>query len=90
MSMSTHVVGFRPADAKWKEMKTIWEMCERAKIKIPDEVQKFFNGEAPGDKPGQEVEINVKGWSDDSRQGYELDLTKLPKDVRFIRFYNSW
>lgn len=79
MSMSTHVVGFRPADAKWKEMKTIWETCKRAKIKIPNEVQKFFDGEAPGDKPGQEVEVNAKEWKDEHREGYELDLTTLPE-----------
>jgi hypothetical protein len=32
----------------------------------------------------------VKEWSADERDGYELDLSKLPPDVKFIRFYNAY
>jgi hypothetical protein len=55
-------------------------------------VEDFFDGEGPGDKPGMEVQLTdaVKEWSDDSRSGYEIDVTKLPKDVSVIRVYNSW
>ena len=30
-------------------------------------------------------ELNEEG-----RQGYRIDLTKLPKGVKILRFYNSW
>jgi hypothetical protein len=91
MSMSTHIVGFRPADQKWKEMKAIWDACTKAGVDIPDAVDEFFDGEDPGDKPGDEVVLGaaVKEWSVDEQDGYELDLSKLPPDVKFIRFYNA-
>jgi hypothetical protein len=92
--MSTHVVGFRPADEKWNRMKSIWENCEAAKVEIPNEVLNFFGHDAPRDKPGVEIELDshrcCKSWSDDMRNGYEIDVSKLPKDLKIIRFYNSW
>jgi hypothetical protein len=90
--MSTHIVGFRPADEKWNKMKATWLACEDAGVPIPEEVKAFFHYESPGDKPGIEVEIKeaLREWTDDCRQGYEVDLTKLPPDVKVLRFYNSW
>ena len=92
MSMSTHIVGFRPADAKWKKMKAVWDACEAARTEIPKEVFNFFGESPPGDKPGAEVDIKtaLREWSDETRSGYELDLEKLPTDVKVLRFYNSW
>jgi hypothetical protein len=92
MSESTHVVGFRPADEKWNKMKAVWNACESAGVEIPKEAMDFFDSVAPGDRPGAEVELGeaLQEWEDDSRQGYELDVTKLPPDVKVIRFYNSW
>lgn len=92
MSMSTCVVGFRPADEAWKNMKSIWESCEAAGVEIPKEVLKFFDGKPPKDKPGAEVSIKeaVRDWSDEYSQGFEVDLTKLPSNVKVLRFYNSW
>ena len=92
MSMSTFIVGFRPADEKWKKMKAVWDACEAAGAEIPTEVYNFFVGIPPGDRPG--AEVNIKGalreWSDKSRSGYEVDLEKLPEDVKILRFYNSY
>ena len=91
MGMSTHVVGFRPADGKWLKMKSIWQSCEDAGVKIPEEVSKFFDHESPGDKPGMEVNIEdaVSEWSDLDSDGHEIDVSKLPEGVSFIRAYNS-
>jgi len=92
MGMSTFVVGFRPADEKWKKMKSAWDACEAVGTKMPEEVSDFFDGTPPGDKPGAEVDIRraLCEWSDESRAGYEVDLGKLPKDVNILRFYVSW
>ncbi len=96
MSMSTSVVGIRPADARFMAMFQIYENCEKAKVSIPKEVEEFFNGERP-DEAGVVIDLTdkkykgaVKEWSDDGSQGYEVDLSKLPKDITRLRFYNSW
>ena len=92
MDMSTHVVGFKPADDKWKKMKAVWDACNAANIDIPRDVAKFFDEQYPGDNPGMTVKIGlaVTKWSDGDSCGYEVDVTKLPKDVTVVRFFNSW
>lgn len=92
MGMSTHVVGFRPADDTWNKMKEAWIACENAGVDIPKEIYNFFEGINPEDRPGAEVNLgkSVREWRDDYRQGYEVDLTKIPKDVKILRFYNSF
>ena len=89
--MSTHIVGFKAPDEKWKAMKAIWDACENAGIDVPGEVEKYFGGEPP-DERGVEVDLDEDAleWSDDSCSGYEIDVKKIPKDVTHIRFYNAW
>jgi hypothetical protein len=88
--MSSHVVGFRPPDEKWQQMKKIWDACEAAGVNPPYEVTEFFNDCAP-DPAGVEVGILHSEWrSSTSAEGYEVDIRKLPKDVTVIRFFNSW
>jgi hypothetical protein len=48
MGMSTRVIAFRPADEKWKEMKDIYDACYKAGIRLPEEVDDFFDGETIG------------------------------------------
>lgn len=89
--MNTHVVGFRPADAKWRKMKDVWDACVAADTLVPPEVAKFFGEDEPDDS-GIEVDLSrvLREWEDDSRAGYELDVDKIPSGVTSIRFYNSW
>ncbi len=99
MSRSTYIKGCRPPDAKWSKMKAAYDACQLAGVAVPDEVEKFFNGEPP-DPSGVEVALMdygnakkrgiVTAYRDDAREGYEVDVTKLPKDVTLIRFVNSW
>jgi hypothetical protein len=89
MSMSTHVIGFAPPDEQWRKMKAIWDSCRAAGIAVPREVEKFFGGEPP-DEAGVEIELESRKWSEDSREGVEIEVEKLPKHVKLIRFYNSW
>jgi len=92
MGVSIEAVGFKPADEKWHKMKLIWETCEESDVVVPSEVLTFFNHEAPEDKPGMEVDLgdSCKEYEHEYREGYEIDVTKLPKGVRFIRVYNSY
>ena len=96
MSMSTHVVGFKPPDYKWKAMKEAYEACKKAGIAVPEEVQKFFNYTAP-DPAGvtiPEGELQkcgaIREWSEDMKDGYEIFVAKLPADVQVVRVYNSY
>lgn len=93
MSMSTHVIGIKPPDTKWRKMKAIYDACVEAEIDPPDEVQKFFVWEKPDPKG---VIADIKNheccslYKDNISEGFEIDLKKLPKDITIIRFYNSW
>lgn len=91
MSMSTHAVGIRPADDRYKSMLAIYDGCRKIGVSVPKEVDKFFNGEPP--EPNGVV-VNIEDatsvWETDYCQGLEVDISKLPSDVKVVRFYNSW
>lgn len=94
MGMSTHVVGFRrPDDKKFQKYAEIWKSCVEAGVGVPEEVFDYFDGEEP-DENGVEVRIQgteaVKLFDRDYYDGFEVDITKLPEDVKIIRFYNSY
>jgi len=95
MSMSTYVVGFVPPDDQWHKMRDVWNACEAAGIPVPEDVQTFFGHEDPDDR-GREVSMDaleglgaVRDWSGDFSRGYEVELAKLPPEIKVIRFYNS-
>lgn len=96
MGMSTHVVGIKPPDEKWFAMKAVWDACEKAGVEVPDEVHHFFGDESP-DPAGVVVEEEAmekagafRKWQDDMCAGYEILVSRLPKDVAIVRVYNSW
>lgn len=94
--MSTHVIGIKPPNEQWEHMKAVYDACHLAGVMVPTEVDDFFNGETP-DPLGVIVEIEkldaVTEWIDQeygSASGFEVDLSKLPKDITVLRFFNSW
>lgn len=93
MSMSTSITGFKPPDEKWKKMKAIWDACEEAGVSPPEAVDKFFN-RVPPDDSGVEVRIDdtvcCRRCNGEMRTGFEVLLDKIPKDVKIIRFWNTW
>ena len=91
MSMSTHVMGFHPPDEKWKRMKTIWNACVIADVPVPEEVMEFFGDKDPDDA-GVEIGLGsaVRDFSREGESGFDVILSKLPKSIDRIRFYNSW
>lgn len=89
MSMSTHVIGFKPPDQKWHLMKAVYDACELAEVAPPSEVSNYFDHQEP-DAAGVEVEIPHEAWVDDMRKGIQVDLSKITSDVKVIRFYNSY
>lgn len=93
MSMSTYIYGCTPPDATWLKMKEVWDACKNAGVDIPDEVYNFFDGEIP-DPASIEVDLEkygcAKEYSDEYRQGYEINVDKIPKHIKIIRVQNSW
>ncbi len=100
MSSSLHVVGFKPPDDKWRKMKAVYDACKKAGICAPITVTEFFAAEEPDDA-GVTVEM-ATDYSDRNRHasvteyranmvnGFDVDLSKLPKDVTIVRFYVSY
>ena len=98
MGMSSGVKGIKPADAKYKKMLAIYKQCEDAGVSVPKEVDAFFEGETP-DPIGVVVRLDnqkkypgvVEAYSEhDMAEGFQVHVDKLPKDVKIIRFTNSW
>lgn len=77
-------------------MKAVYEVCRKAKISLPKEVEDYFGGESP-DALGVVVELHrgkdvcfVREYRADMQNGFEVYLDHLPKDIRILRFYNSY
>jgi stress response protein SCP2 len=91
MSMTKYVQGIVPPDEKFKKMLALYRQCEEANVSIPKEVRNFFNNEEPNEAG---VMINLKALAkedgDDSREWIDVDLTKLPPEIKKIRFVMSW
>lgn len=95
MGMSSSVHGFVPPDEEYnKKEKAYWAMKD-AGIEIDDDLREFFNWEEPSEN-GKCVDIpseairNYNGGPNRCAEGYEIILSKLPKNVKIIRFSNSW
>ena len=96
MSMSTSVIGFKPPDETWRKMKCVFDACRQADMTPPQEVLDYFDGKPP-DESGVEIGMNtlrecgaVKTFNAEMMNGLEVDLTKLPKDVKILRFVNHY
>lgn len=91
MSMSTWAKGICPPDRDWMKMKAVWDACDQAGVDLPKEVEDFFDGRPPDEK-GVVIDIKdaIREWSADMQQGLEVDIHKLPKNVKIVRFVNCW
>ena len=89
--MSTHAYAIKPPDERWQAMRAVWDACEAAGVEKPDEVSAFFDDEPP-DPAGVVVELGAlaRPWSAEDAEGLEIDLERLPKGTKTIRFTNSW
>lgn len=98
MGMSTHVVGIRDLGGQFQKMMQVKLMCEEANTSYPAEVEEYFGGYVEESEKFlleemETVEIEdqsfVTEWKDDMRQGFEIDVSKIPPGIKTIRFYNS-
>ena len=82
MSMSMRVVGLVPVDDKWRAMTAVWDSCSKLKISPPPEVIAYFDDEYPEEEEAIVVDIKYEEYSADMRNGFEVDINDLPKDVK--------
>lgn len=54
MSMSTHVVGIKPPEDRWRKMKAIHDACQAADLADPDVVVKYRELDRARVRPGME------------------------------------
>jgi hypothetical protein len=101
MGMSTHITAYKDPSEHDKHVKVL-EVCREAGVSVPRETAAYFGDDSEGISPEAwshyEIEERletslgsaVSEWGDDYRSGYEIDVDALPKDVKKIRFYNSY
>ncbi len=100
MGMSTSIVAVRDLRETFDKMWAAKEACEEAGIDYPEELKKYFGSNIEYDcKDSAEQEMltyslsgepGVVQWGAEMQEGYEVDLRKLPKDVKIIRFFNAF
>lgn len=98
--MSTHIKAFIPdTDPEYQKHKEILEMCLKHNVYLPQQTANYFGQSNP--YPGmieEKLQIELSEGvhymeyrdSHSSEEGFDIDLTKLPKGVTKLRFYNSW
>jgi len=96
MGVSYSVEGVKPPDERWKQMKAIFQACEAANVEVPGSVWEFFKGERPDAKGVVEQLGNYYDAKKNhpcctsNGKGFEVDITKLPADVKIVRFVISY
>ncbi len=89
ISMSANIVLLRDRnDSTYQKYLAILLACQKADVDLPDEVDNYFGGEYDPDFP-LEIEFEPREWHNEYYEGYEIDISELPKGVKTIRFYNS-
>jgi hypothetical protein len=97
MGMSTSVRAFIPdTDETFQKHKKVLIACREAGISLPKESVDYFGYDETGDWVlEKKLEISLgketlKEWSDNSSQGFEINIADLPKGVTKLRFANYW
>ena len=92
-SPSMNVKGVRAPDQEYEEMKAVYDACVKAGVPVPERVNEFFCWEPPNpNRLMVDLDLSeaVEMWRDDYREGFEVEIAKLPKNITHVRFYLSW
>lgn len=96
MGMSSRVKGVRDLDGEFAKMMAVKVACDAVEIDYPEAVKAYFK--YPGESADylrcemESVDISaaVTESQHDAIDRFEVDLSKLPKGVKAIRFENSY
>ena len=94
MSTSMHIKGIREPDDEYIAMAEVYNACKKAGVAVPDRVMDFFDWQEPsghGIIADLDLSEAVNTYSDDNgREGFDVEIGKLPKNITHVRFYVSW
>jgi len=95
MGMSSRVIGFVSEDNEnYKKHSRVLLACIDADIEeLPKETAEFFGSKYPENyllEEKLETAIPFHDYTADMKEGFEIILSEIPKDVYKIRFVNSW
>lgn len=88
-----HIKGIRPPDEEYQQYKAVYDACRKAGVPVPDRVLDFFDYQEPspnGILTDLDLSDAVKSYEAVEREGFEVELAKLPKNITHLRFYLSW
>lgn len=88
MGMHVYANGYGEPTAEFKKMKARFKREDEGDG-ISEEVENYFEGEAPGPGPLTPLGNATKDWSAEDRWGVEIDVSKIPEGVKTIRFIVS-
>ena len=83
MGARYYSVGIKEADQKFKDMKKIYDACKVARVDVPREVIDFFDEREP-DPNGVRVDLPLEFLT--TGNGYQIQMSDIPKDVKIIKF----
>ena len=97
MGMSTSVMGVRDLDGNFSKMMKVKLTCEEANVDYPQEVKLYFGqyvaeSESLLRREMEEMEIQpaIEKLNEEMTDGLQVNLDRLPKDTKAIRFRNSY
>ena len=92
MGMCTYVQGLKPKTEEYEKKLQIYKLCKETNVNVPDEIEDFFDGEVCEEGILTDIPKDaMKEYSDNyCHEYYEVDLTKIPSDIKKIRFVNSY
>jgi hypothetical protein len=59
---------------------------------LPNDVIEYFGVMGEPDEAGTEVRLDdaLRKWEGFMKEGWEIDIDKVPSDVKIIRFIDPW
>lgn len=97
MSMTTSIVGIRDLSQQFDSMIKLKLACEEAGVPYPEELKDWFgtNYNEPVECLRElcesvNIDCSVRVYKKECIDGFEVDLSKLPLDVKSIRFENVY
>ena len=95
MGMSTSVYGIRDLDGRFADLMKIKLACDDAGTSYPKEVTDYFKYPSESEEYNrsemEQIDISkaVSEVNSDCSDGFKVDLSKLPGEVKAVLFVNS-
>lgn len=98
MGMDSYVTFLRDLGGEFKKMMEIKKFCDKQKVSYPIEVQNYFGkliNESDAYIAEEMAQISaprevVTHSTDDARDHYEIEVSRIPPGTKTIRFTNSY